>query len=66
MNKTQWATTEDYEKAFAYLEAKGMDTQNEYLYKTLLESVGKTVYIQDLKKWLKSLTTTLDVSDFSL
>ena len=68
MNKTKttWATAENYETAHKYLEDKGLDSQNEYLYKELLESQGVTVYMADLKKWLKSLGTTLDTKGFSL
>jgi len=64
--KIDWANTEDYKKAFKHLEEQNAPTDNEYLYVELLESVGKTVFIQDLKKWLKSLSQTVNLKGFKL
>lgn len=65
-SKLQWANEEHYEKAHKFLEDQGLDSSNEYLYKQLLESKGLTTYTKDLKSWLKSLTTTLNIKDFEL
>ena len=64
--KMDWATTEDYLAAFKHLEENGAPTDNEYLYVQLLESVGKNVYRKDLKDWLSSLSTTINIKGFKL
>lgn len=65
-SKITWATTVHYEKVFKHLDDKGLDTQNEYYYKMLLEPKGVTVFNKDLKGWLKALTTDLDIKGFEL
>jgi hypothetical protein len=64
--KLDWASVEDYKAAFKYLDEQGAPTDNEYLYVELLESAGKTVFVKDLKNWMKSLNTTINLKGFKL
>lgn len=64
--KINWASTEDYQAAFKYLDEQGAPTDNEYLFVQLLESAGKTVYKKDLRDWLKSLETLVNLKGFKL
>ena len=69
MNKTtkpNWASEHDYEKAFAYIEEKGLDTNSKYQYKALLESAGKDVYMKSLEEWLGEFGRTYTTKGFEL
>ena len=64
--KINWANSEHYEKAFKHLDDQGLDTSNEYYYKELLEAHGLTIFAKDLKQWLKSRGTAINVKGFAL
>ena len=64
--KINWANAEHYEKAFKHLDDQGLDTSNEYFYKELLGSQGLTVFAKDLKQWMSSRGTAIDISGFKL
>ena len=64
--KLDWADSQDYEAAHKHLDENQMDTENEYLYVHLLESVGKTVYRKDLSEWMKARNQILKLGKFSL
>lgn len=60
--KINWATTEDYAKAKKVLEKQALDLKNEYLYVQVIEAMGKTAFMGDLKNWIKASTITVDVT----
>ena len=64
--KLDWARVEDYKAAFKYLDEQSAPTDNEYLYIELLESVGKTVFVKDLRNWMQSLGTVVNLKGFKL
>lgn len=66
--KLNWATSEEYAKAFEYIEQSGGNVENTYLYKDLLEANGFVVYVKDLKDWLSAQldTNKVSVSGFKL
>ena len=66
VEKANWASEEDYEKAFAYIEERHGDTTSVWHYRTLLESAGKTVFVKDLKEWIDHLGKTYETEGFSL
>ena len=64
--KLDWADSTDYETAHKHLADNEFDTENEYLYVHLLESVGKTVFRKDLSEWMKARNQILKLKDFKL
>jgi len=64
--KLSWANSSHYEKAHAYLVEQNLPTDNEHLYAQLLESQGLTTNLMDVKKWIRSLSVTLNTKGFKL
>lgn len=60
--KIDWATTEDYAEAKKILEEQKLDVKNEYLYVQVVEAMGKTAFMGDLKNWIKAQGVTVDLS----
>lgn len=68
MNETKlsWANSSHYEQAHAYLVEQNLPVDNEHVYAELLGSQGLTTNLMDVKKWIKSLTITVNTKGFSL
>ena len=64
--KLTWANSSHYEQAHAYLTEQGLTLDNEHVYAQLLASQGLTTNLMDVKKWIKSLTITVNTKGFSL
>ena len=56
-----WANTEHYEKAVLIAEANELDVKNPYDVQKVLDAQGFDVFMGDLKPWLKSYNSEIEI-----